>query len=366
MRDRLTVAVNLLFLPPGRKSGTASYAWNLLGELAKREGIELLLFAQDGWTPWDGLPSNMRVVRCPVFRGRVGRVFWEQTRLTGLAQCGGADLVFSPGYVAPLSRKLPQVITVHDMYYARCPEAVRWTQRQYWRFFIPRSVRIASRVIAVSETTRRDIEAVIPEARGKTVTVLEAPRVLSLGNPPDPSGGSPYFLALISVTANKNPETLVQAAASLRRTHGDARLVIIGEDPLGLLKQAVERHRPGAAIEFIGNVSDEALAGWMAHAAAFVTASSYEGFGLPPLEAQALGLPVIASRGGALPEILGEGALYADHTDWVSFAEAMRRVLAEQDLRDSLIEAGRANAARYSWAKAAEETEAVLRLAAGR
>lgn len=359
----LTVAVNLLYLPPARWSGTATYAWNLLEEMAKLD-VRLILFAQDGWTPWPAHSANVRVERCPVFGGRISRVLWEQWRLTGRAKAAGADVLFSPGYVAPLSRRLPQMVTVHDMYYARCPDAVRWAQRQYWKIFIPRSVRLAKRVIAVSDTTRRDIEDIIPEARGKTVTVHEAPRAIALGTPADPSGGMPYFLTVASMTANKNPGTLVQAAISLRRTHPDARLVIIGEDPLGFLAGAVSQHAPGEAVQFLGNVSDEALAAWMAHAQALVTASSYEGFGLPPLEAQAAGVPVISSRGGALPEVLGEGALYADHTDPISFAEAMRRVLDEPGLRDALIAAGRANQARFSWAKAAAETFAVLRDAA--
>lgn len=362
MGKRLVVAVNLLFLPPGRRSGTATYAWSLLEELAKRD-LGLILFAQDGWTPWPSSPPNVRVVRCPVFGGRVTRVMWEQRHLTARAASEGADVVFSPGYVAPLSQRLPQVITVHDMYYAVHPEAVRWAQRQYWKFFIPRSVRLATRVIAVSDSTRKDIERVLPEARGKVVTVHEAPRAMARVGRARDAGAEQIFLAVVSVTANKNPDTLVKAAKRVRADHPGARLVIIGEDPFGLLKAAVERHQPGEAVVFLGNVSDDELAGWMAVAEAYVTASSYEGFGLPPLEAQAAGVPVISSRGGSLPEVLGDGALYADHTDAISFAAAMERLLTEPGLRQALIEAGRVNAARFSWARAAAETEAVLRAA---
>jgi glycosyltransferase involved in cell wall biosynthesis len=311
-------------------------------------------------------------------------------------------VLLNPGYVCPAWGPTPKITTVHDLYYARCPEALTRFRRLYYRFGTAMSCRASRAVIAVSATTAADLTELVAASRHKITVIPEAVRPSLLaaaeaapstpadaaaaeaaGSPAPWSGGcptgdaessalrvlrAPYFLIVASVTRNKNIDTVAEALRRLNE--GRARPVqvaVIGSDPYGLLAEAVAAnagpdrpHSPGSLVA-LGGVAEEDLVRAYRGAVAAIQPSAYEGFGLPALEAQTLGVPLICSRGGALPEVVGEGAHFFDHRDPASLVEAMNRLLEDQAHRDALRAAGLANAGRYSWAAAGDATAALIR-----
>lgn len=362
---RVRVGMNLLFLDPGRLSGTATYSWSLLAELSGRDDLEIVVFVQDGYVPSPELADRCEVEPCPRFGSVVHRVGWEQVRLPSKAEALAIDVMFSPGYVSPLRGDFAKVVTVHDLYYARWPQAIPTMRRWYYRLFIRASVRRCQHIIAVSASTRDDLAEVLPASTGKTTVVHEAARAeLPTTTAVLPTVTGPYFLVVASVTHNKNVETVVIAARELRRLGIDASVVFVGEDPYGILARVIDEYDAYDGVAVIGEVTDPELAGYYRAAAAVIHPSRYEGFGLPALEAQAMGTPLISSRGGALPEVVGDGALFFDHEKPAELVSAMRRLLDEPGLGPQLVEAGRQNLERFSWSDAAQATAAVLRRAA--
>ncbi len=363
---RLRVGVNTLFLDPGRRSGTATYTWSIVDQLARIDDLELVLYAQDGYVPTDEIVAASTVRACPRFSSVARRVLWEQARLPQQAARERLDVLFNPGYVAPLRGPVPRVVTVHDLYYARCPEAIPRVRRAYYRTFIPRSVAACAAVIAVSENTRADLDELIPASRGKTTVVYQGARSgLAHVEPVPPGVDSPYFLMVASVTRNKNPRTVVAAVGRLRDRGVGVELCVVGPDPYGVLAEAIAAYGAAGYVHPVGEVADAELAGWYRSAVAVVNASTYEGFGLPVLEAQLLGAPVICSDAGPLPEVAGGGARFFDPRRTDQLVEAMAALHADPAERERLIQAGRVNLARFSWEEAGHRTAAVLRSAAG-
>ena len=172
----------------------------------------------------------------------------------------------------------------------------------------------------------------------------------------------PYALYVGTIHPRKNIARLLAAHAALR-SRSDLDLALIGapgwrSDAL-VAQAAAQEH-----VHLLGYVPDADLPALLAGATCFVFPSLYEGFGLPVLEAQSLGVPVMTSHNSALPEIAGDAALLVDPTDVDAIAQAMLQLSQDETLRQRLIAAGHANVQRFSWTKAAAETLAVLEEAA--
>ncbi len=357
----LRVGLNLLFLPPGRMGGTATYVWSLLERLQHRPDLRFVVFSQDGYLDPAIDESSVELVRCPSFDSTVRRVAWEHLMLPLRARGRHLDVVWSPGFVAPRFMRGARVVTVHDLHYIRVPAALPFLRRQYYSLGVPWSVRHCAAVLAVSATTAVDLAREIPSSVDKTTVVHLAARsdLVALDAPPL-RAEEPYFLMVASVTRNKNVDTVVRAAIALHEAERHFRVRVVGADPHGLLAEALER--PGArdVVEALGEVPPAELASLYRGAVATINPSIYEGFGLPVLEAQALGVPVISSRGGSLPEVAGDGALYFAHDSPSELGAAMTELLDDPARRAELTDLGAQNVARFSWDRAADETASVL------
>lgn len=355
------VGVNLVFLPPGRISGTATYCWSLLTRLQHRSNLRLVLFTQGGHVPDEIDPDLVEIVACPRFGSINRRVLWEHTMWGWHARRRRLDVAWSPGFVSPRFTGCPRVVTVHDLFYVRVPAALPFVRRQYYAMGIPWSVRHCDAVLTVSANTADDLSREIPAAIDKvTVVHLAARPELIEARPAPVESSEPYFVVVASVTRNKNIDTVVRAAIAVRRANGHGRVRVVGEDPYGLLAEAMTLDGATEAVEVMGEVTDAELAGHYRGAVAAIMPSIYEGFGLPAVEAQALGTPLISSRGGSLPEVAGDAALYFDHDSVDQLVTAMTALLTDEHARADLADRGRRNASRFSWDRAAEDTAAVL------
>lgn len=353
------VGVNTLFLRPAEISGTGTYTWELLRRLADRDDLELVVFAQGGWVP-DDLVDRVEVVAAPRFASPVLRIAYEQSIFAAIVARRGLDLLWSTGYVVPIAAPVAHVATVHDLYYRHAPDAVAGVRRHYFRWLVPATVRRARRVIVAAQHTAADLATELGENRtaGVRVVLHGVRTTLASVEPIDPGLDRPYVLAVAATTANKRMDVVVAAVEQLRADGHDLRLVVVGADPYGLLEAAIAGREEWVVRR--PQVSEAELAGLYRHAGAYVTASAYEGFGLPVVEAQMLGAPVVSSQGGALPEVAGFGAHYPPAVDAASYARSIAMVLSEHDVAEALRDAGYRNAARFSWDRAADETASVL------
>ncbi|HEU4978622.1 MAG TPA: glycosyltransferase family 1 protein [Solirubrobacteraceae bacterium] len=274
---------------------------------------------------------------------------WEQLALPLRAR--RAPALLCPANLAPLAFAR-NVVVIHDVAALRergwySPSYARWQ-----RALLPRLARRALRVITVSDFSRREIadllgvEAqVVPGGVGERFTPQAdaAPARAALGL------DGPYVLTLASRTARKNLAALQVTAQRLA-----AQGVVLAAAGGGRPQFAAEPLPHG--VRDLGHVPDEHLPGLYAGASAFVLPSLYEGFGLPCLEAMACGTPVVAARAGALPEVCGDAARYADPRDPHDIAEQVEQALADERLRA----VGPARAAAFTWERTTRALDAIV------
>jgi glycosyltransferase involved in cell wall biosynthesis len=259
------------------------------------------------------------------------------------------DVLHCPTYRGPVWPSAPLVVTVHDLAVLRHPETFnRWT-RTYSPIVVPRVLRAARRVIAVSEFTRSELVELlhVPDEKIRVV-----PNGVEDGFEPDgPAADGDYVLAVGTLEPRKNLARLVEAA---RRT--DVELRVVGARGWGDVR--VE----GNGVRWLGEVPDEELAKLYRGAMCLAYPSLYEGFGIPVLEAMACGTPVVTSAGGATEEVAGGAAVLVDPLDPGSIAGGIEEAVAR---REELRRNGLDRARRFTWADSARATEAVYREVAG-
>jgi glycosyltransferase involved in cell wall biosynthesis len=301
------------------QAGTARYIESLV---ARIDGVEQIAFGGSG-------------------RGGVlGReLWWYPFRLTKV----DADVLHCTTYYGPVAPRTPTVVTVHDLAVWRHPEAFgRWT-RAYVPRVVPRVVRAARRVIAVSEFTASELERVLRVPRDRIRVVPNG--VDDVFAPDGPRADGDYVLALGTLEPRKNLARTVDAAGRL-----GIELRVAGAPGWG----GVEVR--GAHVTWLGRVDDAQLATLLRGARCLVYPSLYEGFGIPVLEAMACGTPVVTSRGGATEEVAGGAAVLVDPLDVRDIAAGIERADRE---RDVLRDAGIARARAFTWDETAARTRAV-------
>jgi glycosyltransferase involved in cell wall biosynthesis len=277
-----------------------------------------------------------------------------------------AILFHATEHLLPYLRQAPTVLTVHDLIFERLPEHHKVMNRIYLRQAMPLFCRRATAIIAVSESTRRDLVAlyglpstkivVIPEAAAphfRPQSVEQIARVRARFTLPPR-----YLLTVGTIEPRKNLSRLVNACGPLFRDGSVDALVIVGgrgwltEEFFAHLERSPWRER----VILPGYVPDEDLPAVYAGAALCVQPSLYEGFGLPVLEAMACGAPVCAADTTSLPEVGGDAARYFPPTDTVAMTEAMHAVLDDASLAAELRLRGFKRAAQFSWERTASET----------
>jgi glycosyltransferase involved in cell wall biosynthesis len=273
------------------------------------------------------------------------------------------DLFHAPHYVLPPLTPCKAVVTIHDCIHLRFPQYLPHQRLGYVyaRTSLWIATHRASRVLTVSETSKRDILKyfrvpaskidviynAIDERLGEAPTAAETAQVRERYQLNDP-----FVLYAGNIKPHKNLERLIEAFNTLRRGGlENVKLLIIGDEisKYATLRRAVHRHKLHKHVRFFGFVSDKTLASLYRLASVFVFPSLYEGFGLPPLEAMAAGTPVITSNVSSLPEVVGDAAILIDPYEPDEIAAAMRRVLTEPGLREDLRDRGLARVKHFSW-----------------
>jgi glycosyltransferase involved in cell wall biosynthesis len=362
----MRIGLNLLYLLPGVVGGTETYAAGLLAGLAKiNSDDEFIVFVNreaENW-PLPGTSNFTRIV-CPVRAvSRARRYCYEQLCLPRLIRAHGVDLVHSLGFVAPLFLPCPSVLTVCDIVFRTCADQIPLVRRLPLRFFTRQSVLRAKSIITISNFACSQIalEFGIPLAK-ITVTHL-ADSAISADDTTLAAAMQrygikrPYIIAFSSFSPHKNIPRLLQAFTRAQRDYKlPHQLVLLGHGAAGERKDTQTQD-----VIFTGFVDGASKYALLKGADLLVFPSTYEGFGLPVLEAQKVGVPVVCSKAASLPEVAGEAAIYFDPLSIDAMAKAIGQVVLNPDLQKTLIQSGLQNAAKFSWEQTARLTLEVYR-----
>jgi glycosyltransferase involved in cell wall biosynthesis len=271
-------------------------------------------------------------------------------------------------FLLPL-RSIPTVLTVHDLIFRHLPEHHKVLNCWYLNLAMPLYCRRADHIIAVSEHSKRDVVSAYGVTADKVTVVYEA--AASRFRPQSPEAVAAvraryslpdrYLLFVGTIEPRKNLTRLLAAFEAVYADRLTDGWVIAGKRGwlYGDFFAQLERSPVRKAVLLPGYVLDDDLPSLCAGAQALILPSVYEGFGLPVLEAMACGTPAVASNASSMPEIGGDAALYFDPLDAEGMADAIRRLLRDTDLRDEMRARGLTQAARFSWERAATETQAV-------
>jgi glycosyltransferase involved in cell wall biosynthesis len=364
-----------------RDFGIGTYIRNLVHALAHIDSTNryVLVTYPGEARAFAGLPSHFEVA---TYAGSDERPK-DNVAFPWFLRRFSADLYHIPLNRVPAWMPKPYVVTIHDMaslLYAE-QKGIR-ADLHRWRF--RRGLQRADRVIAVSASTRRDVQNYlgIPAERVRLVYNAPDPEFSKHGHAADARAAGPqteererqrvleryqinypFLLYAGNIRPQKNIPRLVEAFAVAHQelashpVYKDLRLIIIGDEIARnpAVRRAILHSRVENRARFLGFVPFDTLRAFYASAAAFVFPSLYEGFGLPPLEAMATGTPVITSNVGSLPEAVGDAAMLVNPENVFDIARGIREVLLDAELRASLIRRGTERVARFSWERTARE-----------
>jgi glycosyltransferase involved in cell wall biosynthesis len=347
-----------------RQAGISQYTLRLLDELAQiAPDDEFVVFQsrKDGRV----LVDQPNFQRYPLWTPPHHRL--EQWLLPLELAAVDLDVLHSPDFIPPFRRNCKSVITIHDLNFLLYPHFLTPQSASYYGQ-IDQAVRKCDHIIAVSESTKRDVVRLTGAREDKITVVYEAAHPIfrpiddhaALAAVKERLGiNRDYLLFVSTIEPRKNVPTLLLAFKRLLDSyHSPVNLVLAGEKGW-LFKEVfalVEKLELQGRVQFLGRVSPDDLLGLYNAAKLLVHPAFYEGFGLPPLEAMACGTPVVVSNTSALPEIVGDAALLVDPTDVDGMAVAIWRVLCDESLQRQMREKGLRRARRFSWKKAALET----------
>jgi glycosyltransferase involved in cell wall biosynthesis len=368
----LRVAVDATAVP-ARLTGAGVYTSRLLAALARRDDVDLDVFAAPGSAGLLAGPG-LRLHQVAAARsGRPARIAWSRLAAGRAARAAGARVLHGVHYELPLrgTGGLAQVVTVHDLTVVTHAEWHEPSKVWYFRRAMRHAVAAAERVVCVSAATARDATrhlGVPPERIDVTplgTDLAPAPEA-AVHDLRDRLGlTGPYLLGLGTLEPRKDLPTLVRAFAALAGELPHT-LVLAGLAGWGsgALAEAVAASGVADRVLLPGYVPEADKAALFTGADLFVYPSRYEGFGLPVLEAMACGVPVLTTTGGSLPEVAGDAALLVDPGEPDLLAGAMARLLGDPAARARLARRGRARAAARTWERCAALTADAYRRAA--
>src|SRR5579863_6212757 len=341
----LRIGVNALYLIPGGVGGTEIYLRNLLRALAEIDAVNQYVVFTNRETRADLVPDrpNFLTARQPVHAVfRPGRILWEQLALPFAVRKHRLNVLFNPGFTAPLWRVCPMVTVFHDLQHKRHPEYFRWFDLPFWNFFLWAAARRSRALIAVSQATADDLDRYY-DRRAQVIHHGVERQLFEIAQHREPRD---YLLCVSTTHPHKNLQRLLRVHA---QTKDAPRLVITGVR--GFAAREIESLADDR-VEITGWIPREQLYQLYRGALGFIYPSTFEGFGMPVLEAMAAGVPVACSDIPPLREIARSTVHFFDPS-------------SDREIRDALLllasgklstDAAQRRAAQFSWEKTARAT----------
>jgi glycosyltransferase involved in cell wall biosynthesis len=345
----------------GRPTGVGRYLSELLGAWGDLPGAahhEFVLCAPEMVRAPDSL--NASVVIAP------GRgTYWEQVDLARLVAGAHADVLFAPGYTAPLLGSVPLVVAVHDVSFSAHPEWFSWREGIRRRLITRLAVRKAAKVITISDFSKQEIVRYlgVPQSKVEVIYlgVTALPAEAEAQPPHSDREASTLFVG--SLFNRRHIPELIAGFEQVAARHPLARLDLVGDNrtrPYIDVDALIARSRARDRIRAQAYVSDDELAALYRRARAFVFLSAYEGFAMTPLEALGAGVPIVLLATDVAREIYGPAATYVERPEAALIADGLERALFDDTERTRTLAAAPAQLERYSWRECAQRTLQIL------
>lgn len=346
----------------GKPTGVGRYLKELLAAWAELPGATAHEFVL--CTPSTDLPVFPGLTTTVASRPGHG-TFWEQWTLPDLVRRARADVLFAPAYTGPLLGSVPLVLTVHDVSFSAHPEWFGWREGLRRRTLARLAARRAIKVLTISDFSKQEIVRHLGVRHEKI-------EVIYPGTTIHPGVGSKRarratdavtVLYVGSIFNRRHVPELIQGFARAAADQPLMRLEIVGDNrsrPHVPLEALVHAAGLGDRVRIRSYVSDTELARLYETASAFAFLSDYEGFGLTPLDALAMDIPIVVLDTPVSREVYGPAAEFVARPEPALIAEALTRVLFDRQARARLQEAGRVMVSRYSWRECAQRTLQIL------
>lgn len=381
--DRVAVAVDATPLL-GVRSGVGTFCHGMLCGLSRRDELRLSAFAVS-WRRRGRLPAELPEGVPAVQRAMPARLVHAAWRRASFPPAewflGPVDVVHGTNFVVPPTCRAVRVVTVHDLTAVRFPELCDAPTLRF-PAMVRRAVADGAWVHTPSAFVAREVvdcfgadpDRVVAVAHGlpggcppEDGTLCAGPQTVM---PPDvglPDGTRRVVLAIGTVEPRKDYPGLLRAFELVAGDRPDVALVIVGADGWGsaAFDAALQASPMRARVRRAGYLDDTVLASVLGASTVLAYPSRYEGFGFPPLQAMAAGVPVVATAAGAVPEVVGEAAVLVEPGDPDALAEALASVLDDEDRRVALRAAGYRRVGRFSWARCAAGLAELYRAALG-
>lgn len=342
-----------------QKTGVEHYAKQLILHLADIDRTNsYILYLRSQPEDWFlKLPKNFSVKVIPF------PIFWTQIRISIEMLLHPVDALMVPASALPIIHPKKSVVTIHDMGWRYFPESFTWFMRHFLEWSTGFAVRRASNIIAVSESTKKDLIKFY-QVDEKKITVVHHGFELPPASATNSALTLPskYILFLSTLQPRKNLDGLINAFRDLKKENPELphKLVVVGRPgwKFETLLQKVEENKD--IVIYLNHVSDDERFTIMSKADLLVSPSFYEGFGMQILEAFAMNIPVATSNVSSLPEVAGEAAVYFNPHRIDGIKSAIKNVLTDKSLADELKHKGQLRLKAFSWQQCAEQTLKVL------
>ena len=374
----MRIGIDIRTLMEKEYSGVSEYTFNLVKEiLARDKKNEYKLFYNSGRDISGRMPEfkyEKAEVVSAHYPNKIFNYLMQKTlRQPKVDQLLGVDIFWLPNLnFISLSSQAKKILTIHDLSFLRYPNFFS-LQRNLWHYIIniKKLIRESDKIIAVSENTKNDIIELTGVSEAKIEVIYsgidEEFRIIDKNDQSLEEVKKKYDLAdkfilfLGTLEPRKNIIGLIKAFNEFRENWagGKERIELAIAGGRGWKEKGARQEREKSKykedIKFLGYIPRQDKAYLYNLASIFVYPSFYEGFGFPPLEAMACGLPVVTSFSSSLPEAVGEASLLVDPYKTGEIAQAIRKILSDEFLKNDLIERGRKKASEFSWQKAAEK-----------
>ena len=345
-----------------KKTGIEEYVYQLVKNLRKDlADQEVVLYLRK-----DSLGKAQKVLKIPEnweFKEIPFKYFWTQIGMAWEFLTNSPDVLFVPAHTIPWIHPKNSVVTIHGLEYEHCPESYSLYSRWFHRFFIKKSCKWASKIVAISENTKKDLIDLYGVDGRKIKVVYNGFTEISKGFKAGKKRKKNYLLFLGRIEQRKNVKRIVQAYDALRNSGKyKGQLILAGKTGYGFgeINQTIKESKFYKDIILKGYVGDQERFSLIKNADIFLFPSLCEGFGLPILEAQAVNTPVITSKQGPMDEVAGNNDILVDPLKIDDMVKVISRILDKPDLRKRIVEKGLKNVGRFSWGKCGKETAEIL------